>query len=131
MANLVLTETISDPDVNYTFVPYSNTDGVASFEAASADGVPVGAARLTASVKRVAQSGKNRVTYKLSLPVVQDVDVGGIVKPQVIRTQYATIELLSDSTSSSDERGIMVQLLRDLLGESITWDVAVGLQPYF
>jgi hypothetical protein len=130
MANIVLTDTNPSPDVDYTFVPQGISGNVATFVAPSADGVPIGARRLTASVS-TSQSGRNTVAVKLSIPVVQDVTVGGVTKPEVIRTLYWSLQCTSDSTANTDERYGSFTMIKDLLTEQSIQDMFSLLTPYF
>jgi len=102
LATLVLKD-YADSDTS--FVPRDIAGGVAT--TVNTTGVPVGDKTVSFSLTRT-QTGRRKMTVKLVVPVVQDVEVLGISKPTVVRTAYAECTFAVEGTSNTAER-------RDLL----------------
>jgi hypothetical protein len=97
---------------DHVFNPYGITNGVAIWHKSGS--ATVGDEQLTISVTRNA-NGRNKWLLKLKLPKTQDVDVGGVTRPTVVRTAYMTVEVLTDGTAIDDDRGELLDMLRSLL----------------
>lgn len=100
--------------IGHTFTPASIAGGVATL--VESTGVPLGDKKLTASSTQTSQ-GRRKVTYKLSVPVMQDAVSNGVSRPTAVRTAYASLEFSFDPTSNvqerSDVRSMIVSLLQD------------------
>jgi hypothetical protein len=103
--------------------------GVATFLAAGTS--PVGDEKLTVSVRRSPNGGKNVTEIRLNLPKVQDVVVGGVTKPTVIRTGVATITFSTDQTAPFADRDELLALVRSALSfEDAPGNVSAILDMY-
>lgn len=100
-------------DVDVTFAPRDINNGVALL--VKSDGVPVGEKRLVLTMARPTASGRRKVSFKIVVPIVQDVEVAGVTKPTVVRTAYADVVFQFDSTSSATERNDIRDHVRTLL----------------
>lgn len=115
---------------DHVFLPRDITNGVATLVNTLVSGAVIGDERLTVSVVSTT-SGKQKVTLRLAVPKVQDVVIGGISRPTVVKTAYAELTFSSDATGSADDRGEIVLLVRSLLSKDVMWDVIAGLQRYY
>lgn len=111
LTSVILTDEQSTP-VDHTFAPRSIESGVATL--VESTGVPLAERRISFSQTRSA-SGRIRATVKLALPVTQDVTVGGITKPTLVRTNYVDMTFNFDLTSSTQERKDVVGMVMDML----------------
>lgn len=101
--NVVLTDRASTP-VNHTFVPAGFTQpGVATFIEPASGGVPEGASRLTASVRRT-PSGNYKVTLKLDVPVLVTEVVNGVSINKIEDVDRAEIVFSSSGKSTAARR---------------------------
>ena len=114
--------------VDQTFAPRGIVNGVASL--AKSTGVPIGDLRITASRSRT-QTGREKVTFKLQLPVVQDVTVSGISKPTAVRTAFCDIAFTVDSTSNTPERQDLLAFAKNLLGSTLASTTVVDLEDIY
>jgi len=89
-------------DVDHTFAPRNLEGGIATF--VNSTGVPISDKKVTLSMGKPQASGRRKVTLKLALPVTQDVVVGGVSKPAVIRSIFVSMEFQFESTSTQEER---------------------------
>lgn len=95
---------------DHVFAPFAiDTKGVATFVAPGTS--PVGDEKLTFSVNRAASGGKIKTELRLSLPKVQDVDVGGVTRPTVVRTGYVTVTMSTDATATLADREELFAML--------------------
>lgn len=101
------------PQVEHTFNPRDLVGGVATFTE-SVDGVPLADRRVTASLNRTA-GGRVKANLKFAIPVVQDVVVGGVTKPTIVRTAYADIMFNFDQSSNTRERDDLAGFVHDAL----------------
>lgn len=109
---------LTDSDANdHSFAPRGKDpqSGVATL--VKSTGVPVGDERLTIGRTRTPQ-GREKVSFKLTIPVVATETISGIDRPSVVRTAYADVTLSFDGTSTTDERADMRVMVADLLGNS-------------
>lgn len=111
------------------YAPRDITNGVATF--VKSNGVPIADKRLSVNKTRNAQSGREKVTMKLVVPVVQDVVVNGVSRPTVVRTAYADITLTFDGTSTTQERTDCRAMAYFLLNTPMTIDVVDDLQSLY
>lgn len=95
-------------DADLTFVPRDTTSGVTTY--VNTGGVPADEKTLTVSMVRKSSGGRKGVV-KLTLPVVQDVVVGGVSKPTKVRASYATLTLDFSDVSTTAERQDMRKAL--------------------
>lgn len=124
--NTLVLKNSADADV--TFNPRDITGGIATL--VSSTGVPIGDKRVTISHSRTT-TGREKVTMKIVLPVVQDVVVAGISKPTVVRAAYADIVLTFDGTSNATEREDMLAACVSLLADPLAFDLAVALETLY
>jgi len=106
LQSLVLTDRAATP-VNHTFTPRDVKDGTGLVVHSA--GVPVGEKKLTVSMRKSGSKYKGKLT--LSIPVVVDQTVNGVVTPIVARTAYATLEVQFDNTSTTQERTNLIGML--------------------
>lgn len=111
LQNVVLTDRAATP-VAHTFTPRDVKDGTGLV--VNTAGVPVGEKKLTVSMRKSGSKYKGKLT--LSVPVVVDQTINGVVTPIVARTAYATVEVQFDDVSSTQERTNIVGMLADALG---------------
>ena len=102
--SIVLKDGQSTP-VDHTFTPRGIEDGVATL--VETNGVPIGESRITLSQSRNS-NGRIRAVVKFAVPVVQDVVVGGVTKPTVVRVNYVDLTFNFENTSSVVERATMM-----------------------
>jgi hypothetical protein len=101
------------PQVDHTFNPRGIEGGIATL-VESVSGVPLADRRITIGQVRSA-NGRVKVTLKVALPVVQDVTVGGVTKPTIVRTAYADVTFNFDQASTTQERDDCVGFVEGLL----------------
>lgn len=118
---------------DHVFAPFGvDPKNVATFLKAGTS--PVADEKLTVSVTRLPNNGKIRTLLKLTIPKVQDVDVGGVTRPTVVRTINVVCELSSDATSTESERTEAMTLLLSALNTDDAPTVMptfLKAQPYF
>lgn len=127
MAPIALNDGTSD----HTFNPRGiDANNVATL--VESTGVPLGDKRLTVQRSRTTQ-GREKVTLKMTFPVVQTQTENGISSPKIVRSAYADVTLSFDPGSSTSERNDMRLMLADLLGDGQTFgqDVIDNLESLF
>lgn len=102
-------------NVAQTYGPRDVTSGVATL--AFSTGVPVGERKLTISGNQTT-TGRRKITMKMAIPITQDVAVGGVSKPTVVRTSYFESTITFDPTSTTDERTNVLAILRSLFADT-------------
>jgi len=112
-ANVVLKD---HADADVTFVPRDTSSGVTTY--VQTGGVPADEKTLTISMVKKSSGGR-KATVKLTLPVVQDVAVGGISKPTKVRAAYATLVLDFSEVSTTAERQDMRKALDALASAAV------------
>jgi len=112
MANIVIKD---NAGTDHTFVPQSLNGGVATF--VNSSGVPVGNMSVSYSTKQTS-TGKWKVTGKIVVPIVQDVEVSGVSKPTAVRTAYVNFDVTFDQTSNTAERDDVLAYFKNLLANS-------------
>lgn len=95
----------------HTFVP-ADTNGIAAWKETA--GTPIGDNSLTVQLRKT--PGKIKPRVRLSMPVVVNEDIGGVIVPKVVRAAYADINLTFDSSSSEQERKDLLGILSKLFG---------------
>jgi hypothetical protein len=94
---------------DHVFAPYGiDSKGVATLIKAGTS--PVGDEKLTLSSVRL-PSGKVRTELRLQVPKTQDVDVGGVTRPTVVKTGFAVLTMTTDGTATSDDRQELFKML--------------------
>ncbi|UHM27647.1 MAG: coat protein [Fushun levivirus 5] len=106
--------TVNDGSKDRNFTPKGITANVAELVELNASGVALARPRLTCKVSTTS-TGRSKVELKLAVPVVQDAIVGGVSRPQIVRTGYADITFTSDGASTFDERHALRYLVGNLL----------------
>lgn len=125
LAPIVLTADSTD----HSFAPRGiDANGVATL--VKSTGTPIGDERLTIARSRTTQ-GREKVSVKMTIPVVQTATEGGISRPTVVRAAYADLTLSFDGGSSTAERGQVRQLLGDLLTDAVMADVVDDLESLY
>jgi hypothetical protein len=124
MANMTLT---GPGAVSWVFKPSNVVGGEATF--VKSTGVPLADQVAKIKVSRTT-TGRVKVDYRLSIPVVQDMEVAGVTRPTIVRTAYFNGTLTSDATSDSDERLEILELAGSLLGNAGSLSVFKDLE-YF
>jgi hypothetical protein len=110
MANMTL---VGPGAVNWVFKPVNVVGGEATF--VKSTGVPLADQVAKIKVTRTA-SGRVKVDLRLSLPVVQDMEVNGVTRPTIVRTAYFNGTLSADATSTTAERQELLELVNSLNG---------------
>lgn len=116
---------------DHVFTPLSTTNNVVTWVKAGT--APVGDEKLSFSTS-ILPSGKRRSILKLVVPKTQDVDVGGVVRPTVVKTAIAALEITTDSTHTLAERGELMDLLRSALNETDAPVITAAIennQPFY
>lgn len=111
LQSTALTDRESTP-VTHTFVPRDLKDGKGTV--VNSTGVPIGDERLSVSMKEATTRYQGEV--KLVLPVVQIETVNGIDRPTVVRTNYVTLTVSFDKSSTQQERNNAIGLMASALG---------------
>lgn len=125
LTSVVLKDTAN---ANVSFAPRDISDGTATL--VNTTGVPIGDKRLTIARSRTAQSGREKVTFKITLPVVQDVVVAGISKPTVVRQAFFEGSFTMDGTSTTLERTDLLAAVKALMADTGTTAKVVGDLEY-
>lgn len=130
LQNLVLKDRTPVTPVDHTFVPRDITNNVGTV--AESTGVPIGDKRFTISLNRTA-GGKYKAVVQLTVPIVQNQTVSGVVSPVIVRTAYAKIDFTFDQSSTEQERNDIVGMLADSLtvGKTLVNDTVVKLQGVY
>lgn len=130
LTEVVLTDRQTPTPASRTFIPRLIEAGVGTL--ATQTPVPIGENRLTVSTRRT-PSGSYKSVVKMAIPVVQDSVLGGVSRPVVVRTAYASVEFTFDQTSTQQERDDLVGLVHDALasGKAVLHDSIVNLQGVY
>jgi len=95
---------------DHVFAPFSiDSKGVATLIAPGTS--PVGDEKMTLSVNRAPNGGKIKTELRFVIPKVQDVVVGGVTKPTVVRTGNIVVTMSTDATATADDRNELFALL--------------------
>lgn len=123
-----LTDRESTP-VTHTFVPRDLKDGKGVV--VNSTGVPLGEERLSVSMKEATTRYQGEV--KLVLPVVQTETINGIDRPTVVRTNYVTLTVSWDKSSTQQERNNAIGMMAAALGTGkvLTNDALVKLESVY
>ena len=113
LQNLVLTDRTPVTPVNRTFVP-RNVDGKGIGTVVFNAGVPIGEQRCTVSMS--ARGSRYVGEVRLTLPVVVNETINGVVVPKVARTAYGVATFTFDQTASQQERDDAVGMMASALG---------------
>lgn len=116
-------------EVDRTFAPRDISGGVATLVRST--GVPIGDERLVVQHTRT-PTGREKVSFKLVLPQVQDVVVSGVSKPTVVRTAFFDAVFTFDQTSSETDRDHAIGYAWSLLGNlGMTRKLVVDLEHLY
>lgn len=117
---------------DHVFTPFNiDPQGVAKWVKTGT--TPVGDETMTVSVKKM-PSGKFRTLLKIVVPKVQDVDVGGVTRPTVIKTGILSIEFTSEGTHTVSERDELLMLVRSAVADAdfpAFVDAVVNNHPFY
>lgn len=133
-AAVVLTDAAGTP-VNRSFGPIGVDKTQVAWWRYLSDGTVAGYQFLTQFVRKpVPQSDAYKVTYKLSIPVLETVSTTGTASgytagPKVAYTLIANVEFVLPSRSSLQERKDIRAMTYDLLQESVLTDSVWNLEP--
>jgi hypothetical protein len=112
---------------DHVFAPYGiDAKGVATLIAPGT--APVGDEVLTFSSIRAPNGGKTKTTLKLKIPKTQDVTVGGVVRPTVVKTAYAEISITTDATATLADRQEIFALVCSALTLGENPQIVAGFQ---
>lgn len=116
LAGVSLTDRTPVTPVVRAFVPRDVQNGVGAvvFNA----GTLIGEQRLTISMKKIGTRYKGEV--RLTLPVVTNETINGIVSPKIVRAAYITTTVSWDEKSSFQERDDAVGLMANALSVTKT-----------
>lgn len=115
-------------DADQTFTPKGIVSGVSTL--VRSNGVPVGDFKLTLAHSKT-QTGREKITVKLAVPVVQDVTVGGISRPTPVRSGFVDITFTVDQTSNTAERADLLAMAASLLNHAVMEDLVVDLEDLY
>lgn len=129
LQNLVLTDRAATP-VAHTFVPRDVAANVGTVEEST--GVKIGDKSFSIS-KRQTPNGKHRVQMKLTIPVVVNETINGVVNPAVAYTSYVDATFTFDPKSTTQDRKDVVGMFQSALDPSkvLVNDTVIGLQGVF
>lgn len=113
LQSITLSDRAATP-VTHTFVPRDVVDRVGTV--VSGNGTLVGEKKLTVSTRRTEDRFRARIV--LALPQVQNIVVGGVTKPTVVRTAFANLEFVFATDSTEQERKDAVGMLASALDPS-------------
>lgn len=116
---------------DHVFTPKSTINNVVTWVKGGT--TPVSDEKLSISVTEL-PSGKRRAILKLVVPKAQDNDVGGVIRPTVVKTGIVTVEVTTDATHTLAERGELMDLLRSALSETDAAAISEAIennQPFF
>lgn len=119
--------------VDHVFAPKTSDMSKSLVQWNKAGSAPVGDERLTFSVSK-SSSGAQKVTIKLVLPKTQDVEIGGVTRPSVVRTAYVTLEFTSSDSAPIDDRYEMLELVRSIVNNTTNPSLnaaIVNLEPFY
>lgn len=124
------TITINDGTADYVYTPrgIDPKTGVASL--VNSTGVPMGARRLT-FLRSTTQARREKVSIKMTIPVVATETVNGVARPTVLRSSFLEVTVSFDEASSQAERASVRNSLIDLLGDPATAAVIDDLETMF
>jgi len=111
------------------FAPRDIANGVATH--VNSTGVPIADKRLSYAQTRTAGNGRTKLSYKLAVPVVQDVNVGGVSRPTVVRSAYVDLTVTFDATSSVTERQDVRNMLLSFLGTEMAGRTIESLETLY
>nr|UUW21434.1 MAG: coat protein [Hangzhou fiers-like virus 1] len=107
---------IPDGTNDHTFAPRGiDTNGVATL--VESTGVPIADRRLTVQRSRTSQ-GREKVTFKFTIPVIVNATVNGVTQSQITRSAYADVVFSFDGTSTTAERAALRNMVVNLLASS-------------
>lgn len=112
LQSVILTDRTPVTPVNHTFVPRDSKDGVGLV--VTDTGTPIGEKRLTVSMKPTGTRYKGEV--RLTLPVVVNETINGVVVPKVARIGYVNLSVSFDETSTKQERDDAIGMMASALG---------------
>lgn len=128
LQQLVLTDRADTP-VSHTFTPVDIQQNVGTVSKRT--GSPVADPIYSISNRR---SGDNyKVTIKMSVPVVQNETVNGIVRPVVVRSAYVQATFTFSKDSTEEERDNVVGMFADSFGtgKTLVNDTLVKLEGVY
>lgn len=114
MSNLTLNG-LSGAD--HVFAPFGiDPKGVATFVVPGTS--PLADEKLSIGVTRAPNGGKIKTEIRMSLPKVQDVEVGGVTRPVVVRTGNVLLTISTDPGAPHTDRDELVLLLASMLNNT-------------
>lgn len=130
LQNIVLKDRTTPTPVDHTLTPRDKQGPVGIV--AEPSGIPIGDTKLTVSMRKTS-TGKYKPELRLSVPVVIDETINGVVRKRVSHVAYANIDFTFDPLSTEAERNNVVGMLADSLAPSKTLvnDTVVKLQGVF
>lgn len=111
LQSITLKDRVTPTPVDHVFAPRDVSQGVGVV--VSNSGVPLGEEVLTVSMKKTPTKYRGRLTLKV--PVVQTETINGISSPKLVRTAYASVEVVFDEKSTLLERQNLVGMLASSL----------------
>lgn len=128
LQQLVLTDRAATP-VAHTFTPVDIQQNVGTVSERT--GSPVADPVYSISNRR---SGDNfKVTIKMSVPVVQNETINGIIRPIVVRSAYVQATFTFSKDSTEEERDNVVGMFADSFdtGKALVNDTLVKLEGVY
>lgn len=111
-----------------TYSPENIANGTATL--VESTGVPIGENHLSITTAKL-QTGRRKVTLKLTSPEVQDIVVAGISRPTIVRTAYAEATFSFDQTSNELERFDILSRMITLLQGDAAWQAVAKLKHLY
>lgn len=111
LQSITLKDRVTPTPADHVFAPRDVSQGVGVV--VSNSGVPLGEEVLTVSMKKTPTKYRGRLTLKV--PVVQTETINGISSPKLVRTAYASVEVVFDEKSTLLERQNLVGMLASSL----------------
>lgn len=117
--------------MNHTFDPVDVINTVGRVEENA--GLPAGNPSVAISRGPKTPSGQIKPRMTLTVPVVVNETINGVVVPRVVRTARAAVEFTFDQMSSEAERNDVVGMLQSALtpAKTLVHDTVVKLQGVY
>lgn len=109
---------VNNGTADLTFSPRGQ-DGAGVTTFAHSSGVPIADKRITIQRSRTANSGREKVTLKATVPVVVEALENGVAGLAPVRTAYCDVSFTFDKSSTEAERTALRSMVADLLGAPV------------
>jgi hypothetical protein len=117
MPNMANIDLIGLLGAHSIFEPVNVVGGEATY--VKSTGVPLADQKISVKTTRT-PTGRVKVDARITIPIVQDMEVNGITRATVLRTGYVNISWSAASDSTEDERFHLMILAKALAGHDDT-----------